>query len=172
MRSTLASDIAIHAALDMALSQYFSSASPGEAVAPAIERFLNESLQTLLLQTPNFRHFYPFPVQVRVLENSAGSVGWGFLTVGDSDALDWLFQSQPEEMSRHFPSDRWTRTSLPRVLRSELVAALSQIIDSEGLREKYKEDTLGVLLKTGVYRVLADGDLGTVSLARLLDREG
>ena len=173
MKSILASDMsqAIHVLLEEAFQKHWKMALSRAEVQSdhlrgLMDRHLNEVLEHLILGSSEFQGFYPFPVKVRVVLKDE-FLAWGFLQVGDDDALDWIKTARAGSFDHHFPPERWIKSSLPRVSRNEILLALARVTSE---CRQPGEDTLGALLRTGVYDHL--GDRKIVALARLIDSSG
>jgi|SaaInlStandDraft_4_1057021.scaffolds.fasta_scaffold53687_2 hypothetical protein len=135
---------------------------------PLMERHLNETLDHLVLSSPEFQSFFPFPVKIRALQDSkTGNLVWGFMQIGEDEALEWVKTVRADIFGKHFTPERWLKLSVPRISKNEVLVALLQTtraIQQEG------EDTLGALLRVGVHNHMEDRKL--VALARLIDASG
>lgn len=138
------------------------------SVLELMERNLNEVFLQALTESPDFHTFYPFPVRVRVVKKDK-EFGWGFLGVGEEEAIEWIQRIKGEAFNHNFPRKRWIKYSLPLVSKNEVLAAFSQVIHAFGLREGGRKDTLEILIEAGVFDHLREKDLGTIALSRLLD---
>jgi hypothetical protein len=140
------------------------------AAAQLMDRHLNEVFAQSIQECEALHTFWPFPARIKVVQGSTpGEYGWGFIGSGSEEALEWIKQVRPEALALHLPSDRWVQMTLPRMSRKEILGALAQVLHANKLRDQHGEDTIGVLMKAGVFHHLEDQDKGTVALALLID---
>jgi len=133
-----------------------------------MERHLNEILDHLILAAPEFQCFPLFPVKIRIIfDKNRKALVWGFLQIGEDDALEWIKAVRGESFERHFPLERWIQSSLPQVSKQEVLIALSQLVHELQRMGEANRDTLEVLMQAGVHNYFEDHKM--VALARLID---